>query len=105
MTKDEAFEQQLDEIMDTFDFAKCRETMVKMGWSYGKYDYPPEEYDLRQKARTMLRSLKNSTESTYVNTARFHAAITLDEDCEGKWLRLSLTFLVEQTLEDGVHYE
>jgi hypothetical protein len=103
MTKTQAIQQEIDEIMDTFDFAKVQRAMELLDWRWGSPpdDAVPEEYELRRAARERLNSLHQNQVSS---TGGFFAS--KDEGIEdGKpWVRINLQFVLEDSGRDGVEY-
>lgn len=79
-------EQQIDEIMDNFDFERVHKTMVALHWPWGTPGEVPEPYQIRKKAREMLREIVSSRFAAS-ETGGFRA--TLDGDV------LGLAFIVE----------
>ena len=57
MTYQEAVEEQIDDIMDSFEFDKVHEVMRFLNWEWGMDENKrvPEVYELRKKAREYLR--------------------------------------------------
>lgn len=57
MTYQEAVDEQIDDIMDNFEFDKVHEIMKFLGWTWGMDPEKriPEVYELRKKAREYLR--------------------------------------------------
>lgn len=45
----------IDDIMDTFDFARVHKAMVALDWKWAFCDGAPEEYELRKFARKLLK--------------------------------------------------
>ena len=62
MNRDEAVQKQIDLIMDTFEFDRVRKIMEALHWEwgFGEEAHIPEEYELRQAARELLRSVAES---------------------------------------------
>jgi hypothetical protein len=115
MTKEQAIQEQIDEIMDTFDFAtaaKVMETYKECGHGYPK-DWENEGefsiYEMRKYARQQLRYaagyLTTRNQDTIIaNGAYFHAAATWGHnEAEGDWVRMSLYF-GDSTFNDGTNF-
>lgn len=104
MTRDEAIQEQIDEIMDSIDFRKIHEYMVSQNWEWTSTQGIPEEYDLRKHVRYELRRLANSPSSSF-NGGGFY--LTKREGVEeGKpWICLNCMFLIIQSLQDGTSYD
>lgn len=79
---------QIDYIMDTFDFAKVRETMVKLDWTWQMAEESPMEAELRQTARELLQGL--GPKITGRSTGGFYASID-------PWGHRALAFAIYQT--------
>ena len=75
---EETLRDQIDNIMDTFDFGRVREIMDALDW---KWSMPaggsgvPEEVELRQSARRLLRSLR---ECSITSSGGFTAVLSDD---------------------------
>jgi hypothetical protein len=51
------YQDQIDNIMDTFDFAEVAEIMAAIDWKWGEDRHTPDEPELRASARKSLRAL------------------------------------------------
>lgn len=103
MTRQEAIQEQIDEIMDTFDFEDVHAWMVHSNWEWGNLDGKsrvPEIYEIRQAARERL---KEAARDGYSCTGGFAARLDEGEDDSGPWLTLNLSFGL-QTFQDGTNY-
>ena len=102
-TKQEAIQEQIDEIMDTFDFERVHRVMVSEDWTWGSGNGAsvPDVTQLRIAARERLKSAARDGLSS---TGGFTA--TRDEGVdEGKpWVRLNLSFGL-RTFNDGTEYD
>ena len=101
MTRDEAIETQLDEIMDTFDFRKVADYMAKTNWKW--HDAVPDEYEIRRRVRERIRNLAKGFKG---DRQEFCGGflISLTENADEKWLRIGLYFVLEYSEEDGTEY-
>lgn len=103
MTRQEAIQEQIDEIMDTFDFEEVHAWMTHSNWEWGNMDGQarvPDIWEIRQSARERL---KQAARTGYSCTGGFTAELTEDEDENGPWLKLDLTFGL-MSLSDGTSY-
>ena len=52
------YQEQIDHIMDEFDFARVRQMMADVGWNWGwdSEAHIPDEVELRRSARGHLRA-------------------------------------------------
>jgi hypothetical protein len=94
-------QEQIDEIMDEFDFELCHKIFADNGFTYdtdGEMSVPSVG-DLRRHCRMVLRSAAEHGES--VECGRFVARCAEGEDETGKWLRLSLVFAPVSWVCDG----
>jgi hypothetical protein len=91
-------QNQIDYIMENFDFRKVHEYMTSVGWKWwnSKTDKMelPEEYELKQRARhylnqTFIEKLQRNGSGGF-NVIRFTGT-----DDEGDWERVSLMFVIE----------
>lgn len=107
MTKQEAIQEQIDQIMDTFDFAEVKRCMKAVGWTWDS-DEPPDEMELRRKARELLKqcATEGSKSRCTCSTSNggFTAMYVEEEGKEGKWLRMDLYFGY-LSLNDGTLYD
>lgn len=103
MTKQEAIQQQIDDIMDTFEFSEIRDWMISCGWCWGGPDGSnevPELYEIRQRARDRL---KEAAKTGFSSTGGFTAFRTEGRDENGPWIVLQLYFGY-QSVNDGTSY-
>ena len=104
MTRQEAIERQIEEIMDEFDFGLVHKAFVDNSWTYRMDDDPPSLGELRRTARKLLRDCARTPGGNTLLSGRFEARII--EDTEEKWLRMSLTFVYEfWNIDEGTEYE
>ena len=105
MTKEQAISEQIDEIMDTFQFGKVAQWMKQDRWTWAETDNQvPEEYSIRQEARSMLKRVASGRKNAYISCGGLTAQRYDGIDDDGKpWIRLSLQFGY-QTLNDGTSY-
>jgi hypothetical protein len=100
MTRQEAIQEQIDEIMDTFDFEGVHAWMTHSDRTWANMDKVPEIYEIRQAARERL---KQAAAFGYSCTGGFTAELTENEDENGPWLKLDLTFGL-MSFSDGTSY-
>lgn len=82
-------QEQIDEIMDNFDFDRVHKAMVALDWRWGHDEVIPEKYELRKQARSLLKTVwKSSRHWKVVATGGFFARCELTE-CGEKLLSLS----------------
>jgi len=99
MTKEQALQEQMDEIMDSFEFDKVASVMQHLNWKWMD-KVVPDEYEIRKSAR---RTMKSAIECNgYSGTGGFTAVV--DDNPEEGWVRLNLYFGFS-TIHDGVEYE
>jgi len=99
MTKEQALQEQMDEIMDSFEFDKVASVMQHLNWEW-KDAGVPDEYEIRQSAR---RTMKSAIECNGTAGSGGFTAVVTDNEEEG-WVRLDLYFGFD-TVNDGVDYE
>lgn len=103
MTKQEAIQAQIDEIMDTFDFERVYDWMVHSNWKWGNLDGQarvPSIIEIRQTARERL---KEAARKGYSCTGGFTAERHENRDENGPWVKLDLSFGYS-THNDGTSY-
>ena len=108
MNRQQATQQQIDEIMDTFDFLACQDVLETYrhyervfpdSWSSEEENF--EESLLRKAARECLKDAVNNKLAWH----SFFTAHCIDgEDANGPWVRLNLYF-GDRSHNDGVTYE
>ena len=97
MTKQEAIQEQIDEIMDSFDFEKAQKIMEALNWEWYEKGIP-DIYSLRAEARKQLKS------AAKVKGVSGSVGLTAHYT-EGKsWVRLDLYFGLD-SINDGTEYE
>lgn len=109
MTKQEAIQQQIDDIMDTFEFEKIHEWMTATDWKWaiGGNDGTlrsevPSIYEIRRAARERLKEAA-SRKNGFSCTGGFTARRIDGEDNDGPWITMHLAFGY-QSLNDGTTY-
>ena len=92
MTRHQAIEEQIEQIMDEFDFGPVHNIFEQNGWSYYDSDGVPTLGQLRKTARQVLRDAARRSRNgvTIAGNGRFTAVMT--EDPSAGWLRLDLMF-------------
>lgn len=105
-TREQTIQDQIDYIMDTFDFNKVKKAMDALDWTWASSDGIPEEYELRIQARELLNStatqvLRTGTNKYMLATGGFK--VTYDEGIEfaKPWLRINLQFSIDDSNHDG----
>jgi hypothetical protein len=100
MTKQEAIQEQIDEIMDSFDFEKVHKIMEALNWEWHEQGIP-DIYSLRTSAR---KHLKQATEIKGTSGSGGLTATYTESKVEKPWLRLELYFGLN-SINDGTEYE
>jgi len=103
MTKKEVLNNQVDEIMDSFDFRKVESVMQHLNWMWKDSETTPDEYEIRQEARSLMRMAIKQGES--VSTGGFIVTLLSGEEKGEKWARIDLAFAVDQTFNEGEVYD
>lgn len=102
MTKQEAIQQQIDEIMDTFEFDDVHKIMEATGWTWGSGEgFLPDIYKLRKEAR---QRMIDAARHGFSSTGGFTAILREDEEDGKPWVRIDLYFGLS-TINDGTEYE
>jgi hypothetical protein len=99
----EILNNQLDEIMDSFDFYKVHEIMSALKWTWVTTEKKgiPDDYELRQEARRLMKQAINGENCA---TGGFRAWVTDGTDEDGPWTKLDLSFGLD-TIHDGETHE
>lgn len=103
MTKKEVLNNQVDEIMDSFDFRQVESVMKHLNWTWKDSKTPPDEYQIRKEARNIMRAAIQSGDS--VSTGGFIAGVHCGEENGEKWATIDLVFAIEQTFSEGEVYD
>jgi hypothetical protein len=97
MTKQEAIQEQIDEIMDSFDFEKVQKIMEALNWEWND-EGVPDIYSLRTSARKHLKAAAEIKGTS--GSGGFTAHYTESKE----WVRLELYFGLD-SINDGTEYE
>jgi len=97
MTKQEAIQEQIDEIMDSFDFEKVNKIMEAIDWEWNE-EGVPDIYSLRTAARKHLK------EAAEFKGASSSGGFTANYTESKSWVRLELYFGLD-SFTDGTEYE
>lgn len=103
MTKKEVLNNQVDEIMDSFDFRKVADVMKYLNWTWHESKTAPDEYEIRKNARELMRQAVETGEG--ICTGGWQIRIGSGEEHGKKWARIDLAFAVEDTINDGDYYD
>jgi hypothetical protein len=103
MTKKEVLNNQVDEIMDSFDFRKVESVMQHLNWMWKDSKTTPDEYEIRREARSLMRLAIKQDES--VSAAGFIVTLLSGEENGEKWAGIDLAFAVDQTFNEGEVYD
>jgi hypothetical protein len=100
MTKQEAIQEQIDEIMDSFNFERVQKIMETLNWEWHEQGVP-DIYSLRTEAR---KHLKQAAATVGTSGSGGFTAIYMDGKDDKPWLRLELHFGID-SMNDGTEYE
>jgi hypothetical protein len=103
MTKKEVLNNQVDEIMDSFDFRKVADVMQHLNWTWHDSKTPPDEYEIRKNARELMKESIKIGEG--ICTGGWQIRINSGEERGKKWARIHLAFSIEETFHDGEDYD
>lgn len=95
---DEETQNEINEVLDCFDFEKVHKVMVFLDWHWASLNGVPKIYDLRQKARRIIEDaiksvLNTKTGSCSIETGGFIAKVYGKTD-EDQKIRIKLQFKV-----------
>jgi len=107
MTRQEAIQEQIDEIMDDFEFEKVHEIMTRLNWEWYKYEdntkSVPDLWEIKKSARQRLKdAVKHGGSMTGGFKALYRDEV--DEETGKPFVLLSLQFGLD-TLNDGTYYD
>ena len=103
MTKKEVLLNQVDEIMDSFDFKKVENVMNHLNWTWNDSKIPPDEYEIRKNARELMKQSIKTGDG--ICSGGWQVSINSGEQDGKKWARIDLAFAVEDTINDGEYYD
>ncbi len=103
MTKKEVLNNQVDEIMDSFDFRKVADVMQHLNWTWHDSKTPPDECEIRKNAREIMKMAIKTGEE--ISTGGWKVRIMSGEDHGGKWAKIDLAFAVEDSFNEGQNYD
>jgi hypothetical protein len=93
MNREDAIQEQIDEVMDSFDFASVEKIMLALDWKWatgeGMKKEIPDEYEIRKSARERMRG---AARSGYCSSGGFSARLIEGEEGGQKWLLMDLQF-------------
>jgi hypothetical protein len=102
MTRQEVLNNQLDEIMDSFDFGQVQKMMSSTDWIWVRSENGvPDQRELRKEARILM---KQAIAGEDCATGGFRAWVTEGKDKDGPWTKLNLSFGID-TIHDGETHE
>lgn len=107
MTKEEAIQDQMDEIMDNFEFHKAQQIMEALDWKWnfvGEGERIPHTSDIRRAARRLLKYVAENGGSTGTGGLTAFYKSGYDEDDAKPWVQLGLHFGLD-TFHDGTCYD
>ena len=108
-TLDQIIQEQVDYIMDSFDFKSASEALrcVEHCWINQLDDDEDREFELRQHARERMadaikRAKENPDGMGFCGTGCLEATCIINT--QDKWVRVNLKCWVAQSLNDGENY-
>lgn len=103
--RDAIVKQQIDDVMDTFDFKRVHDVMKLLNWKWVSAESGlgvPSEYELRKKARMLME--RSANERSGIGTGGFYAEYKEGIEDDKTWLSMNLSFRLCQSLNDGEFY-
>ena len=93
MNREEAIQAQIDEVMDSFDFASVEKIMAALDWKWatseGNKKEIPEEYEIRRSARNRMR---DAAKVGYSSSGGFAARLLEGVEDGQAWVLMDLQF-------------
>jgi hypothetical protein len=93
MNREEAIQAQIDEIMDSFDFASVEKIMAALDWKWatggGNKKEIPDEYEIRRSARNRMR---DAAKVGYSSSGGFAARLIEGVEDGQAWVLMDLQF-------------
>jgi hypothetical protein len=101
MTREEVLNDQLDYIMDSFDFNKVQKMVSAADWVWASAEEGvPSEYELRKEARRMM---KKAIKGCGCGTGGFRTWVSDGIENGRPWTRLNLSFGIDSDLDGQTH--
>lgn len=105
MTRHQAIQEQIETIMDEFDFGAVHKIFQDNGWEYHDSDGVPSIGDLRRTARKHLRDVsRNPINGVGIGGSGRFTVIMTENPKEG-WLRLDLLFTPQSWNNEPTDYD
>jgi hypothetical protein len=103
MKRKKVLKNQLNEIMDSFDFDQVHKIMSALNWKWAYADRGgvPDQSEIRKEAR---RLMKQAIAGDDCATGGFHAWVVDGKDKDGPWTKLNLSFGLD-TIHDGESHD
>jgi len=103
MTRSQAIEQQIESVMDEFDFRRVAEYMKSTKWTWhSAAEGVPAEQEIRKYVRNTMRQIAKGGDHSHQSGGFL---ISFSENKEAGWLRFDVNFVIENWFADGVEYE
>jgi hypothetical protein len=104
MNREDAIQAQIDEVMDSFDFASVEKIMIALDWQWatgeGMKKEIPDQYEIRKSAR---KRMQRAAEVGYCTSGGFSARLIEGVEDEQAWLLMDLKFGIE-SFQDTTDY-
>lgn len=107
MNRQEAIQQQIDSIMDSFDF----QMVIKVMEFYKSMDrpYPTDWFENEEFCESAIRAdarecMKSAVKESYAGRSYFEARFLEGEDNDGPWVKIEFNF-GDHSYNDGTSYE
>ena len=105
MTRDQAIQEQIETIMDEFDFGAVHKIFQDNGWEYHDSDGVPSLGQLRRAARDNLRSVSRNPIDGVRNGGSGRFTVIMTENPKEGWLRLDLLFTPQSWNNEATDYD
>ena len=122
MNLQETIQEQVDDVMDSFDFERCSEVLklVELCWLNETICDEDRVYELKKQARVRMKnackmaitayeSMRDQSKVIYKisNSGCLigYCTIYTGDEEEGPWVKVNLTCYVDNSLNDGKNFE
>jgi hypothetical protein len=106
MNREEAIQAQIDEVMDSFDFASVEKIMQALDWKWiteeGNKKEIPDEYEIRRSARERMRS---AVKAGYCCSGGFAARLIEGVEDGQAWVLMDLQFGIQSFQDTTDHVQ
>lgn len=106
ITRQQAIDEQINEIMDEFDFAKVAKYMKQSNWKWAfgessMHSLTPSEIELRNYAKAIMEKVAKESIVSYGSRGFL---VKFSENKDDHWVNIKLMFILEWWPTDATCY-